>query len=57
MSGGEDLARIALGSGRGPVPLSAADGLARKISCLDGGSQGAQIGRSRQIGEVVFLLT
>ena len=26
-------------------------------SRLDGGSQAAQIGRSRQIGEVVFLLT
>ncbi len=25
-------------------------------SCLDGGRQGAQAGRGRQIGEVVFLL-
>jgi len=32
-------------------------GLLANPSCLDGGSQGAQIGRSRQIGEVVFLLT
>ena len=30
-------------------------GLLANPSCLDGGSQGAQIGRSRQIGEVVFL--
>ncbi len=32
-------------------------GLLANPSGLDGGSQGAQIGRSRQIGEVVFLLT
>jgi len=31
-------------------------GLLANPSCLDGGSQRAQIGRSRQIGEVVFLL-
>jgi len=31
-------------------------GLLANPSCLDGGRQGAQIGRSRQIGEVVFLL-
>jgi hypothetical protein len=28
-------------------------GLLANPSCLDGGSQGAQIGRSRQIGEIV----
>ena len=32
-------------------------GLLANPSCLDGGGQGAQIGRGRQIGEVVFLLT
>ena len=31
-------------------------GLLANPSCLDGGGQGAQIGRRRQIGEVVFLL-
>ena len=31
-------------------------GLLANPSCLDGGSQGAQIGRGRQISEVVFLL-
>lgn len=31
-------------------------GLLANPSCLDGGSQGAQIGRRRQIGGVVFLL-
>ena len=31
-------------------------GLLANLSCLDGGGQGAQIGRRRQIGEVVFLL-
>ena len=30
-------------------------GLLAKSTCLDGGSQSAQIGRSRQIGEIVFL--
>jgi hypothetical protein len=32
-------------------------GLLANPSCLDGGGQGAQIGRGRRIGEVVFLLT
>ena len=32
-------------------------GLLANPSRLDGGCQAAQIGRSRQIGEVVFLLT
>ena len=31
-------------------------GLLANPSCLDCGGQGAQIGRGRQIGEVVFLL-
>jgi hypothetical protein len=30
-------------------------GLLANPTCLDGGSQSAQIGRSRQIGEIVFL--
>ena len=32
-------------------------GLLANPSCLDGGRQGTQTGRCRQIGEVVFLLT
>jgi hypothetical protein len=31
-------------------------GLLANPTCLDGGSQSAQIGRSRQIGKVVFFL-
>ena len=31
-------------------------GLFAYPSCFDGGGQGAQVGRSRQIGEIVFLL-
>ena len=55
MHGGEGLARIALEVVEPKFLFQLLMGLLANPSSLDRRSQGAQIGRSGQIGKVVFL--